>query len=136
MTRVVNKKTDAFDIYIGRPGCWGNPFVMKDQTKAERKRVIAAYDKWLDTRPELLSKLPELVGKTLGCFCTPKECHGDILVRRCNELVLASRTTSINTNTNTVDGERKSEGKIDSVKSEQKNLFQLQHAGIIKQVKT
>jgi len=30
-------------------------------------------------KPELLEKLPELKGKVLGCWCAPKEYHGDIL---------------------------------------------------------
>ena len=28
----------------------------------------------------------ELKGKTLGCFCKPKSCHGDVLVELANEL--------------------------------------------------
>ena len=101
-THVVNKKSSKFDVYIGRGDAgkcpWGNPFVMANQTTAERKRVIAEYDKWLDTQPNLLARLPELVGKTLGCFCAPKECHGDVLVRRCNQLVaVATAATAVET---------------------------------------
>jgi hypothetical protein len=44
-TRVVHCKREAFNVYIGRPGKWGNPFVIgKDGTRAE---VIAKYEAWL-----------------------------------------------------------------------------------------
>lgn len=33
----------------------------------------------------LLKDLHELKGKTLGCFCKPLSCHGDILVRLADE---------------------------------------------------
>jgi hypothetical protein len=29
---------------------------------------------------ELFDSLEELEGKTLGCHCKPKECHGDVLI--------------------------------------------------------
>ncbi|QXV62920.1 hypothetical protein CVV72_10730 [Amycolatopsis sp. TNS106] len=28
-----------------------------------------------------MARLPELCGKTLGCYCAPKPCHGDVLKR-------------------------------------------------------
>ena len=37
-------------------------------------------------QPELLAALPELAGKTLGCWCAPKACHGDVLARLAAEL--------------------------------------------------
>lgn len=48
--KVVNKKgliseLGWTDIYVGRPGVLGNPFVMKSE--ADRDNVIAAYRKWL-----------------------------------------------------------------------------------------
>ncbi len=36
---------------------------------------------WLRTQPDLLAALPELEGKVLGCWCSPQECHGDVLIR-------------------------------------------------------
>jgi hypothetical protein len=33
------------------------------------------------TKPELLDYLHELEEKVLGCWCKPKACHGDILVK-------------------------------------------------------
>lgn len=31
--------------------------------------------------PRTAAALPELAGKTLGCWCAPRPCHGDVLVR-------------------------------------------------------
>ncbi len=78
MTKVVHCKKHPYDIYIGRPSKWGNPFeIGKDGT---RKEVIEKYKNWILGQPNLLDSLHELEGKTLGCFCKPKECHGDILI--------------------------------------------------------
>ena len=72
-------KRAAHDVYIGRPSKWGNPFVIgRDGTREE---VIARYEAWLLEQPELVAALPELAGKTLGCWCAPRACHGDVLAR-------------------------------------------------------
>lgn len=77
--RVVHCKREPFDVYIGRPSKWGNPFVIGvDGTRAE---VIEKYRSWLEDR--VISRrlnLDELRGKTLGCWCAPKPCHGDVLL--------------------------------------------------------
>jgi len=85
-TRVVNRRIDGFDVYIGRPSKWGNPFSHKKDTLAEfkvksRSAALAAYEEWIRAQPELLASLHELQGKVLGCWCKPKACHGDILAR-------------------------------------------------------
>lgn len=78
MTRVVNLRNEVCDIKICRPSKWGNPFVIgKDGT---RKEVIKKYLIWILKQPYLMNSLHELENKTLGCFCKPKECHGDILL--------------------------------------------------------
>lgn len=77
--RVVHCKREPFDVYVGRPSIWGNPFVVgRDGTRTE---VIAKYETWLANQSELLAALPSLRGKTLGCWCAPKPCHGDVLLR-------------------------------------------------------
>ena len=46
-----------------------------------RDKVIRQYREWIMNKPELLELIPiELKGKTLGCSCNPKPCHGDVLV--------------------------------------------------------
>lgn len=75
--RVVHNKQEQFDVYIGRPGPWGNPFeIGKD---GNRDEVIAKYRTWLLAQPQLLAQVRTLQGKTLGCWCSPKPCHGDVL---------------------------------------------------------
>jgi hypothetical protein len=78
MNRVVHCKRDKYDVYIGRPSKWGNPFVIgKD---GSREDVVRKYKEWILTQQDLLNDLHELKGKVLGCFCSPKSCHSDVLV--------------------------------------------------------
>lgn len=82
MTRVVNLRKDKYDVYIGRPSIFGNPFeIGKDGT---REDVIEKYRKYLYDRinndEEFRKKILELDSKTLGCFCKPERCHGDIII--------------------------------------------------------
>jgi hypothetical protein len=80
--RVVHCKREAYDVYIGRPSKWGNPFVIgKDGT---REQVIEKYGRWLTSQTALMAALPELKGKTLGCWCAPHTCHGDVLAELAN----------------------------------------------------
>lgn len=81
--KVVHCKRDEFDVYIGRPGPWGNPFhIGADGTREE---VIEKYAEWVLTQPELLAIIKvELKDKVLGCWCSPALCHGDILMELAN----------------------------------------------------
>lgn len=75
---VVHCKKEPYDVYIGRPGKWGNPFPITPDTS--RNLSLRLYRNWIKEQPELLSSLKELDGKVLGCWCKPKHpCHGDIL---------------------------------------------------------
>lgn len=79
MTRVVHCKKERYDIYIGRPSKWGNPFFIgKDGTREE---VIQKYENYLLENTDLMNSLSELKDKILGGWCKPKTCHGDILVK-------------------------------------------------------
>lgn len=87
MIKIVNIRDPKakYDLYIGRANKWrglegskwGNPFVMKNE--ADRQRVLDEYKKYILNTPELYDALEELDEKTLGCWCSPKKCHGDIL---------------------------------------------------------
>jgi hypothetical protein len=78
ITRVVHCKKEPYDIYIGRPSVWGNPFeIGKD---GNREEVITKYKEWVNNQPDLLDKIHTLEGKTLGCWCSPEPCHGDVLI--------------------------------------------------------
>lgn len=86
-TTVVHNQRDDYDQYIGRTvpeagleaSKWGNPFVMADESDAERERVIRAYREWIVEQPELMQSIGELRGLRLGCWCAPKRCHGEVL---------------------------------------------------------
>lgn len=82
---VVHCKGAPYDVYIGRPSKWGNPFSHRPGTLAEfrvatREEAIDRYREWIVTQPQLMRALPELQNKVLGCWCSPKACHGDVLV--------------------------------------------------------
>lgn len=87
-TTVVHNLHDDFDVYIGRAvpehglaaSKWGNPFVMADESDAERERALAAYREWVVTQSDLMDSLEELRGRRLGCWCAPNRCHGDVLI--------------------------------------------------------
>ena len=93
MTTVINcsDKTIKYDVYIGRPSKWGNPFkIGQDGTREE---VIKKYEEWLlgqrshdcRKRPSKDAAKKELKGRILGCYCKPLACHGDVLVRLLDE---------------------------------------------------
>lgn len=77
-----NAPKDA--VYCGRPGPWGNPYVMGPHgTRAE---VIAKYRIWLFDQPLLVGRVKkELRGKHLSCWCAPLPCHAEILLELANE---------------------------------------------------
>jgi len=79
-------KKEPFDIYIGRPTKWGNPFIIGQN--GTREEVVAKYREWitLGDGKHLLKDLHELKGKVLGCWCAPKLCHGNVLVELANEI--------------------------------------------------
>lgn len=83
-TTVVHCKRETFDVYVGRPTKWGNPFsIGKD---GNRKETIQKYKEWIKTQPKLLESLHELKGKVLSCWCKPEACHGDVLTKLANEV--------------------------------------------------
>lgn len=68
---------DPHDIAIGRPGKWGNPFVIGKH--GNREEVVAKYRAWIQGQAELLSDVASLSGKRIACYCAPQPCHGDVL---------------------------------------------------------
>lgn len=80
-TTVVNiKKGEWYDVYIGRPGKWGNPFILNKYAR-NRTQTVERFRKWITEGDgqHLLADLDELRGKRLGCYCAPRKCHGDVL---------------------------------------------------------
>ncbi len=81
--KVVHCKKAKYDVYCGRPTVFGNPFVIgKDGTREE---VIQKYREWVVTQPKIMSRLHELKGKTLSCWCSPLPCHCDVLLELANK---------------------------------------------------
>lgn len=79
-TTVVNKYHKVpYDIYIGRGSIWGNPFVIGRD--GDRNEVIIKYEKYVRNNKFLMSKLHELKGKILCCYCSPLPCHGHVLIK-------------------------------------------------------
>ena len=76
---VVHCKRSKYDVYIGRPSKWGNPYVIGPD--GTREEVIQKYENWILRNPDLLAQVHTLEGKTLGCWCSPNACHGDVLSR-------------------------------------------------------
>lgn len=91
MTKVVNiKKYNDDYVYIGRGSKWGNPYkIDKDGTREE---VIIKYEEYIRGKQDLLLDLPRLEGQVLGCYCKPKSCHGDILVKLLHERRVKNET--------------------------------------------
>jgi len=80
VTTIVNlRHVKECDVYCGRPGPFGNPFVIgRDGTRVE---VLEKYAKWLKKNKRLIEQArQELIGKTCGCYCVPEPCHVEILV--------------------------------------------------------
>ena len=92
--KVVNLRKEKYTIYIGRGSIFGNPFkIGKD---GNREEVIQKYEKWIRKwlwnkaffkqcpLGNAIWKLPE--NAILGCYCKPKACHGDIIIKIWKEL--------------------------------------------------
>lgn len=86
MTKVVNKHKDKYDVYIGRGSLFGNPYVIG--VDGTREEVIEKYAQQFNLAlqdPIFKKAVLNLKGKTLGCFCKPQACHGDVIVKYINE---------------------------------------------------
>lgn len=74
--RFKNYPKDA--VWVDRRSQFGNPYIM--QSEAERDMVCDAFEQ--NTLPHL--NVTELRGKDLICWCAPKRCHADAILRKAN----------------------------------------------------
>lgn len=103
MCKVVHINKEPYDVYIGRPSKWGNPFthIADKETLAEfivesREEAIDKYREYLLNNKELMDSITELDGKILGCFCIkdsnnspyPYVCHGQVILEILTKLKL------------------------------------------------
>lgn len=83
---------DPSFVYVGRAcagwpaSIWGNPFKVTDATPVSS--AVDLFAEWLGRNEELLARLPELRGKTLGCWCVNWNGHGEPR-KACHAVVLA-----------------------------------------------
>lgn len=100
MTNVVkiqrkdNRIIQDCQVYIGRKinqggwnldtSIWHNPFSIT-QCDNDRELCLSKFEKYLLWNNVLIQRLKELENKTLGCWCGPDNCHGDILIKYVNQ---------------------------------------------------
>lgn len=92
-TRVVNLRASTYDVYIGRAGrgqdgYFGNPVKIGEQCPVccEVHRTggstLPCFKVYMVQRlrrdAEYRRRVYAMQGETLGCFCKPKDCHGDV----------------------------------------------------------
>jgi len=83
--KVFNKKVSGnVGVYIGRPGVFGNPFPLRNET--QRAQCLAEYYEWVrqvllgeQRGPFTKEQFLALAGNDLTCFCHPRLCHGHII---------------------------------------------------------
>lgn len=99
--QVVNKYKHSLKpheiIYAGRGSVWGNPEPLKDKSDTERNRVCDWYEEYFDAQlkiagsplniafREVYSRAAAGEAITFECFCKPKRCHCDHIVKRLND---------------------------------------------------
>lgn len=65
---------------IGRSTKYGNPYKLTDYSRDEsvaKFRELWYSDEYAEIRQQARE---ELRGETLGCYCKPQKCHGDVIV--------------------------------------------------------
>jgi len=80
--KVVNLRKEKYDVFIGRGSIFGNPYrITKLHT---RGMVMFFYREWFYNQlkdPIFKAEVEKLRDvDTLGCYCKPLPCHGDIIL--------------------------------------------------------
>lgn len=85
-SRVVNvARKQPCEIYVGRTlrghtsTGWHNTHTMAGNSLKSRLTAVTRYFDGLVLDAQLMGRLEELKGKSLGCWCAPKLCHGHVL---------------------------------------------------------
>lgn len=93
MTKVVNLRSEPYDVRIDRGSLFGNPYFHGASSYRNgircrsREEAIFLYQLWLTTdlvlptwRKPTYAQVVGLRGRRLGCWCAPLACHGSVLV--------------------------------------------------------
>lgn len=85
---------------IDRGTRFENPFRLKeDGGEYTREESIDSYREWFREKirsdPEFRASAEELKGETLGCWCKPKQCHGDVILEYLREQMSIEKTNQI-----------------------------------------
>lgn len=97
-TRVVNLFRERHHVYIGNPvegdprdvppgglGFLGNPFT--EGSKDEQIELFRVYfHERIAGDPFFRRAVLAIRGKQLGCFCSPRGCHGEVIAEWLNQL--------------------------------------------------
>lgn len=81
----VNRRNPNWTLYIGRAWAglpeskWANPFHLYQFL--HREQCLWHYEQYVRSRPDLMAALHEIDDQILGCWCHPKSCHGDVLIK-------------------------------------------------------
>ena len=79
--------------YIGRknallPGSkWGNPSKLNNEDSLSRFKCILDYYIHV-THSDLFFEIYQLCNTTIGCWCYPQICHGDVLIFLINNSII------------------------------------------------
>ena len=86
LCRAVNLRREKPDVYIGRPSIFGNPYTVEAHGRELALELFAQYfaDR-IERDPAFREQVLALAGKTLGCFCKPAACHGDVIADWVNQ---------------------------------------------------
>lgn len=72
-------------VYVGRGSKYGSPFkIGPGMTRDQACDAYEAYACETFTREEIVA---DLEGRDLLCFCSPRRCHADWLLRMANPLL-------------------------------------------------
>ena len=96
------------NIYIGRQkhllpeSKWHNPYPIRNNNRAE---AVNRFERYIRDNKGLLKDIHCLKGKTLGCWCHPEACHGNILQKLLQETMASNATNATNADTTTLEME-------------------------------
>ena len=79
-------------VYIGRPAwryglrgsIWANAPLLPNVSCGERAKAIMDYEDRLTCDPVRMGRLHEIRGRDLVWWCSPKPCHGNVLLELAN----------------------------------------------------